>query len=92
MSNTQQLLVPCILVPLYLEACGGIYCACEEAETGAKDLRASQLIPALKPRVLSGTGQVRGNAGLCFPPKSLSIGQCFPPLVHKTAGKGTWMT
>lgn len=92
MSNTQQLLVPCSLVPLYLEACSGIYCAYEEAETRAKDLRASQLIPALKPRVLSGTEQVRGNTALCSPPKSLFISQCFPLLVHKTAGKGTWMT
>lgn len=88
----QTALVPCILVPLYLRACSGIYCAYEEPETRAKDLRANQLIPALKPRVSSGTGQVKGNTGLCFTPKCLSISQGFPPMVHKTAGKGTWMT
>lgn len=38
-----------------------------EAETQAKyttDLRASQLIPALKPGVLGGIDQVEGNIGL----------------------------
>lgn len=80
-------LVPCILVPLHLKACSGIYCAYQETETRAKDLRANQLIPALKQRVPSGTGEARGNTGLCFPPKCLSISQAFTPMVHKTAGK-----
>lgn len=58
------------LVPLYLEACGGSYCAYEEPETKVKhttDLRESQLIPALKPGVLGGTEQVKGNIGLLLP-------------------------
>lgn len=68
-------------VPLHPETCGSSYCAYEDLETQAKhttDLRASQLIPALKPRVLGGTEELKGNTGLLLPTQ-VPIHQSVPP-------------